>query len=97
MREEEDDVGGGVEGEGGGEVSDLLVVETGGGGDLDGVEGGPGVVDAVERAEVGEFLEGGGLGLEISRLDLAPDLLQGLGDEGRLADELEPVALDQVL
>ncbi|KAL6962420.1 hypothetical protein U1Q18_037378 [Sarracenia purpurea var. burkii] len=58
---EEDDVGGGVERLGGGEVTDLLLVEARGGDDLDDVEGGPGIVDAVEGAEVRQFLDGGGL------------------------------------
>lgn len=51
-----------MEGQGGGEVADLLVVEARGGGELDGVKGGKGVVDGVQGAEVGEFLEGGGFG-----------------------------------
>ncbi|KAL6962429.1 hypothetical protein U1Q18_037387 [Sarracenia purpurea var. burkii] len=59
--EEEEDVSGGVEGLGGSEVIDLLVVEARGGEDLDGVECGLRIVDTVEGAEVCQFLDGGGL------------------------------------
>lgn len=56
----------------------------GGGGELDGVEGGPRHVDAVEGVEVGELLEGGGLRLRVVGFDLAADHVDRLGNEGRL-------------
>lgn len=77
VREEEDDVSsGGVEGEGGGEVGDALLRVGGRGGELDGVEGGPRHVAAVEGVEVGEFLKRGGFGLGVGGFDLAADLVE---------------------
>lgn len=53
MSEEEDDISGLVEGEGGGEIRDAFGVEIGGGGKLDGMESGPRHVDAMEGVEIG--------------------------------------------
>lgn len=58
-----------------GVVTDPLVREPGRGDDLHGVESRPGHVDAVERGEVGEFLEGDGFGGGIRQLDLAADFV----------------------
>ena len=86
-----------MEGEGCGAVADGLVGEAGGGHELDGVEGGPRHIDAVDGGQVAELVEGGGLSVGFRRLDLAADLLHGLRDEGRFADQLEAHPLDQVV
>lgn len=78
-------------------VANPLVGEAGGRHDLYDMEGGPGHVVEVMGGEVGELLEGGRFSVGIGGLDLAADLVDGLGDEGRLADELEAEAFDQVL
>lgn len=99
VSEEEDNVcGGGVEGEGGGEVGDALMGVGGGGRELDGMEGGPRHVSAVEGVEVGQFLEGSGLGLRVCGFDLAADLIDRFGDEGGLcARRAVADALDYVV
>lgn len=86
-----------MEGERGGVVADPLVGEARGGHDLDDVEGGPGHVVVVEGGEVGKLVEGGGLGMGVGGLELAADLIECLGDEGGLADELQAEAFDQVV
>lgn len=78
-------------------VSNPLVGKARGGHELDDMESCPGHVVEVEGAEVRELLEGSGLGVRVGGLDLAADILHGLRDEGRLADELETKALDEVL
>lgn len=84
--DEEDDVSAVVEGEGSGEVGNLLEGEARETHGLDDVEGGPGHVEAVEGVEVGELVEGGGLGVGVGGLDLASDLVQGLGEERGLGE-----------
>lgn len=42
-------------------------------------------------------MEGVGLGMGVGRLELAADLVEGLGDEGGLADELQAEAFDHVV
>ncbi|KAL6984140.1 hypothetical protein U1Q18_017515 [Sarracenia purpurea var. burkii] len=71
--EEEDDVGGGVEGLGDSEVTDLLVVKARGGDDLDGMEGGPGIIDFVEGAEVGQLLDGSRFSVDLAIGDTGQD------------------------
>lgn len=86
-----------MEGEGGSLVPDPLVGEAGGGHDLDDVESGPGHVVEVEGSEVGELVYGVGFGVGVGGLDLSADLVEGLGNEGGLADELEAETFDEVL
>lgn len=86
-----------MEGEGGSLVPDPLVGEAGGGHDLDDVESGPGHVVEVEGGEVGELVDGVGFGVGVGGLDLSADLVEGLGNEGGLADELEAETFDEVL
>lgn len=62
-------------------VPDFLVEELRGGDDFDGVEGSERHVEAVEGAEIGEFLEGDGFGVEVGGLDLPTNLLHGFRDE----------------
>lgn len=78
-------------------VGDPLVGETGGGEELDDVEGRERHVEEVEGAEIRQLLEGDGLGVGVGGLDLAADLVHGFGDEGALADEAQAEAFDQVL
>lgn len=54
------------------------------------MEIGEGHIVEEEGAEVGELEEGGGLGGEVCGLDLTPDFLHRLGDEGWFADQLLP-------
>lgn len=59
------------------------------------MEGSPRHVGTIEGVEVGEFLEGGGLRLRVRGFDLAADLVDCFGDEGRLcARRAEAEALD---
>lgn len=82
-REGENGCGGG-EAEGGGEIAQFLVEEERGREKLEGMECGPGDVDAMEGAEVGELLEGDGLGGRVRCPDLAADVVHGpRQNEGR--------------
>lgn len=75
-------------------VRDLLMRKSRRGKDLEGVEIGEGHIVEEEGTEIGELEEGGGLGSEVCGLDLFPDFLHSLGDEGWFSDQLLPQALD---
>lgn len=97
--DEEEDVGGRVEGEGGGEIGDLLVGEAGGAEELHHREGGEGHVHRVEGGEIGELLEGDGFRRGVRRSELAADVVERFGNDvgWRGGEERGSEGFDQVV
>lgn len=78
-------------------VPDLLVGKPRGRDDFHCVKGCPRHIHAVEGTEVGELLESSSFGGQVGGLDLAPDFVEGFGNEDGFADELQAEPLDEVL
>lgn len=97
--DEKEDIGGGVEGEGGGQIGDFLVAEARGAEKLHHREGGERHVDGVEGGEVSEFLEGDGFRCSVRRPKLSPDLIEGFRDclRWRGGEERGSEGFDQIV